>query len=126
MQEPRSAASLAREETGTEAEQGVVILADLRSLFPCLRFLDGDGNSETVGSRFCFLVPNPGAGRPDPGARRRREGKAGEAGATGVAERETARDDRTTCTLGGGHVTRIERIVSLHYWAGRTMSKQAI
>jgi hypothetical protein len=76
MQAPSRAASLAREEIGTEDELGGVILADLRSLFPCLRFLDGHGNSETVGGRFLcwFQIQGQGA-RTEPGG----EGKAGEA-----------------------------------------------
>jgi hypothetical protein len=77
MQEPSSAASLAREEIGTEDELGGVILADLRCLFPCLRFLDGEGNSETVGGRFLswFQIQGQGAGSPE--GRRRGEGRGG-------------------------------------------------
>ena len=82
MQEPSSAASLAWEEIGTEDEPGGVILADLRSLFRCLRFLDGDGNSQTVGGRILSWFQIQGQSRA-PGARRRGEGRGG---ATGVAE----------------------------------------
>ena len=88
MQEPSSAASLAREEIGTEDEPGGVILADLRSLFRCLRFLDGDGNSQTVGGRILSWFQIQGQSRA-PGARRRGEGRGG---ATGVAERERWRE----------------------------------
>lgn len=111
MQEPSSAASLAREEIGTEDELGGVILADLRCLFPCLRFLDGEGNSETVGGRFLswFQIQGQGAGSPE---ERGRQGRR----ATGVAEREMARGDRTTCTLGRAHVSRIENSFSSFFF----------
>lgn len=90
MQAPSPAASLAREEIGTEDGLGGVILADLRR---------GSGSWAAMGlgkrwaAAFFLGSKSRGAGRPEPGV---------------TTEREMATDDRSACTLGGGHVSKID------------------
>jgi hypothetical protein len=85
-----NSASLAREEIGTEDGLGGVILADLRR---------GSGSWAAMGigkrwaAAFFLGSKSRGAGRPEPGV---------------TTEREMATDDRSACTLGGGHVSKID------------------